>query len=93
VDKVMAGRGGGSTPGALLTRTRLELGLDQASMAARLGLTQQTLSKLERDLYPPSLAVMERAAAAAGKTFAFLFVPRGWEVQAAAAGGPGPGDG
>lgn len=75
----MSERGSGRSPGALLTRTRLELGLNQKAMAERVGVTQQTLSKLERGLYPPSLAIMERAAAAAGKQFAFLFIPQGWE--------------
>jgi transcriptional regulator with XRE-family HTH domain len=67
-------QGSGRTAGELLTRARVDAGLTQAQMAERVGVvTQQTLSRLERDEYEASIAVMERAAAAVGLRFVFGF--------------------
>jgi transcriptional regulator with XRE-family HTH domain len=51
---------------SLLRTARLEAGLTQAQLAARLGLTQPAVAKLERPGANPTVATLDRALRATG---------------------------
>lgn len=51
-------------PGAALAKTRRDLGISQAQLAARLGTTQSAIARLEGDRLSPSLRTLESAYAA-----------------------------
>jgi transcriptional regulator with XRE-family HTH domain len=53
-------------PGLLLRKARLDAGLTQAQLAARLGLTQPAVAKLERRDANPTVATLDRALHATG---------------------------
>ena len=54
----------------LLHRVRDDEGLTQEALADRLGLSPQTLRKLERGVANPTLATLDRVASALGRTTA-----------------------
>lgn len=53
-------------PAATLRRARLDAGLTQAQLAARLGVTQPTVAALERPGANPRVRTLERALGATG---------------------------
>ncbi len=53
--------------GQLLRRTRQELGLDQAELAARAATTQTYVSRVERGVTIPALPTLERLFNAMGR--------------------------
>jgi transcriptional regulator with XRE-family HTH domain len=53
--------------GALLRTARLDAGLTQAQLAARLGFTQPAVARLERAGANPTVATLDRALRAAGR--------------------------
>lgn len=53
--------------GALLRQTRIERGLDQASLARRAGTTQTYVSRVERGAVSPSIKTLARLFAAVGQ--------------------------
>jgi transcriptional regulator with XRE-family HTH domain len=52
--------------GALLRKTRLRLGLDQADLARRAGTTQTYVSRIERGVVSPSVRTLRRLMNAMG---------------------------
>lgn len=54
-------------PHELVRSARLEAGLTQAQLAARLGVTQPTVAALERPGANPRVRTLERALAATGR--------------------------
>ncbi len=55
-----------SALGHVLRDARRRLGLTQAGLAERAGLTQATVSKIERDVAPPGLDTILKLAAVLG---------------------------
>jgi transcriptional regulator with XRE-family HTH domain len=55
------------TVSLLLRRARMEAGLTQAQLAARLGSTQPELARLERAGSNPTIATVDRVLRAAGR--------------------------
>jgi transcriptional regulator with XRE-family HTH domain len=53
-------------PGPLLADARRRAGLTQAELAARLGVSQSAVAKLERDDANPTVRTLERALRATG---------------------------
>ena len=53
-------------PGPLLADARRRAGLTQAELAARLGMSQSAVAKLERDDANPTVRTLERALRATG---------------------------
>jgi transcriptional regulator with XRE-family HTH domain len=63
------------SPGSLLRAARLDAGLTQAQLAARLGLTQPAMARLERPDANPTVITLDRALRATGWRLT-------WEVAA-----------
>ncbi len=59
--------------GVLVRERRLSLGLTQADLAARASMTQSALSRLEGGGALPTLAVLDRLAAAMGSELQVTF--------------------
>jgi transcriptional regulator with XRE-family HTH domain len=55
------------SPGALIRDARLEAGLTQVELAARLGTTQSAIARLERADSNPTVGTLEAALGAAGR--------------------------
>jgi transcriptional regulator with XRE-family HTH domain len=53
--------------GSLLRTARLDAGLTQAQLAARLGVSQPAIARLERPDANPTVATLDRALRAAGR--------------------------
>lgn len=61
--------------GAAVRERRLALGLTQVELAARAGMTQSALSRLEGGGTVPTIPVLDRIAAAMGAELAVTFQP------------------
>lgn len=70
-------------PSQLLRTARLDAGLTQAQLAARLGVTQPTIAALERPGANPRVRTLERALAATGHRMQVLAPAWGAPVDAA----------
>lgn len=55
-----------------LAAKRIEMGLSQKSVAAKMGTTQPALARLERGEIDPKLSTLERYAEALGKSIALI---------------------
>ena len=53
--------------GSLLRQTRIEAGLTQSQLAARLGVSQAAVARMERPGANPTVATLARALRAAGR--------------------------
>ena len=57
-----------------IIRKRIETGMSQKQLAAKMGTQQSALSRLESGNYNPSLAFLKKVAAALGTTLHITFV-------------------
>jgi HTH-type transcriptional regulator/antitoxin HipB len=74
--------------GAAVRGRRLALGLSQADVAFRAGMTQPALSRLEAGGVVPTIPVLDRIAAALDADFILQLVPRAsWSATARGASG------
>ena len=57
-----------------LIEARLEVGMTQKQLSEKTGINQSNLSRIERDNGNPSVATLERIAAALGKKVSISFI-------------------
>src|SRR5258708_35059274 len=69
----MVPRGGSQNPGAAWARAGRQAGISQAKMAERLGTSQSSVARMERDRLSPSLRTLQHAYELLGQ--ALLLVP------------------
>jgi transcriptional regulator with XRE-family HTH domain len=63
------------SPGLLLRSARLDAGLTQAQLGARLGLSQPAVARLERPEANPTVATLDRALRATGRRLTSELAP------------------
>ena len=74
--------------GELIRRARMQLGVEQSDLARRLGVGQQTVSRWERDLSRPRLAVLAQLARALNLSESQLLPAGGYESAVGLADSP-----